>query len=164
MAELPVRLYEDLLNQMNESRWPYNEGYLDRVELEALDTAWRECFEADFPPAPLPAPDAIPLGDAEPVPSEEDGPASAWYLAFSTNADGDHFGGDVALAPTEYSSMTGTPREIAIAVADFKCRERTDYVTRFLAIQRAAQEEFIAAHKDELDEMAAALEDYINGK
>jgi hypothetical protein len=84
-------------------------------------------------------------------------------LAYFTNQDGEYWdGGPDTPTPAEYSSLTGTPREIAIAVADFKCRQETDYVNRFLEIEREAQEEFIYAHKTELDEMVAVLEDYMN--
>lgn len=163
MAGSPTTLYEGLLDQMNEAGWPYNEGYLGRAELDALDASWRECFHADFPAVPIQPGDGDLVGTVEFVSGEDDGPAGAWNLAFHTNQDGEYFDGDIAAAPAEYSSLTGTPREVAIAVADFKCRAETDYVDRFLAIQREAQEEFIAAHKSELDEMAAALEAYING-
>jgi hypothetical protein len=164
MDESPTTLYSDLLDRLNEEGWPYTVGYLGRTELEALDTAWRECFQADFPPLLVePAPGVVGVEEGPVEPSEQEGPASAWGLAFHTNADGEYWDGDGQDPPVEYLSLTGAPREVAIAVADFKCREQTDYVDRFLAIQRDAQEEFIAANKAELDEMAAALEAYING-
>ncbi|MDR2378297.1 MAG: hypothetical protein LBD70_02550, partial [Bifidobacteriaceae bacterium] len=165
----PLTAYDDLIEQLgNQAGSPYAAEFLRRAEVDALDTAWRQCFEQDFSLAGPPAgqdtgvlmPDPA---EPEPEPSLWNGPSAAWDLALLTDADGNYWDGDVAAAPLAYSSLTGTPREVAIAVADYKCRSQTDYVNRFTDIKRAAQEEFIAAHKAQLDQLAAALEAYVNG-
>jgi hypothetical protein len=167
MEESPTTLYEDLIYQMlDEAADPYamkdewdmpSAGtFLRREQIDALDTAWRECVAEDLPEFGW----ASVVGVAT---SEFDGPTGAWDSAVRTNPEGEPWSGASGEEPLEYRSLTGTPREISIAVADFRCRRETDYVDRFLAIEREAQEEFIAAHKSELDEMAAALEAYING-
>ncbi|MDR1442391.1 MAG: hypothetical protein LBJ02_08415 [Bifidobacteriaceae bacterium] len=96
------------------------------------------------------------------IPGPLVGPSSAWNAAVDSGPDGDYWL-KPEQATAEYQSLTGTPREIDIAVADFKCREETSYVDRVLEILRESQERFIAAHKSELDEMAAAIEQYVNG-
>jgi hypothetical protein len=44
-------------------------------------------------------------------------------------------------------------QELPLAVADLDCREKTDYRQQQLRIQFAAEEQFIADHKEELDAM-----------
>jgi hypothetical protein len=165
--ESPITLYEDLIDRMrDEGGDPYAQitpgdrpaagTFLRRQEVDALDTEWRECFERDFP-----EPEGSRIAGAPT--SDADGPTGAWSMAFNTNQDGEWWTGLPDKIPLEYASLTGTPREIAIAVADFKCRQETDYIQRFLTLQREAQEEFVAKHKSELDQMVAALEDYLGG-
>jgi hypothetical protein len=43
-------------------------------------------------------------------------------------------------------------------VADLGCREKTDYRQQQLKIQFAAEEQFIADHKEELDALKARAE------
>jgi hypothetical protein len=170
MSDAPSALYQGLLTQMYEMGWAYGASYLGRADLEALDAAWRECFERDVSLAPLdpsPAPGTGADPPPEPLgPSELDGPSAAWTLAYFWTDGGESWdpgpSGDNP-APAGYMSLTGTPREIAIAVADYKCRQETDYVATFLAIEGRAQEDFIAAHRAELDQMVAAAERYIGG-
>jgi hypothetical protein len=166
MEESPSARYKDLLDLMGEEASdPYSVAFARREEIDALNDAWLDCFEQGFPIARS---DVTQLGlnaeevaEAKAAMGEFNGPSSAWDLAIHTNAEGKYWEGHADQAPDEYKSLTGTPREIAIAVVDYKCREKTDYVNRFLAIEREAEEEFITAHKTELDEMVAALEDYI---
>lgn len=49
-------------------------------------------------------------------------------------------------------------REIALALADLDCREKTNYRSEQTKIQFALEEKFIADHKAELDAMKAAAE------
>ncbi|MDR2373697.1 MAG: hypothetical protein LBD77_06305, partial [Bifidobacteriaceae bacterium] len=166
VEDSPTTLYEDLLDQMRaEAGDPYGERFARSADLDALNAEWRACFERDFSLAgpTVPADGSVAVGDpSDRLASESDGPTGAWDLAIYTDADGAYSDAAVGEAPPEYSSLTGSPREVAIAVADFKCRVETDYVDRFLGIEREAQEEFVAAHKAELDKMAAALEAYVN--
>jgi hypothetical protein len=163
--ELPTVAYEDLIDQMRDQAGdPYSATFVRRAEVDHLNSEWLECFERDFPPAePAELPEGLTvIADGDGYSS---GPTAAWNLAVNTNEAGESWdpGPEGKEAPAEYASLTGTSREIAIAVADYRCRVETDYVARFLAIEREAQEEFIAAHQAELDEMVAALEEYING-
>ncbi|MDR2373049.1 MAG: hypothetical protein LBD77_02870 [Bifidobacteriaceae bacterium] len=168
MEESPTALYKDLLDLMyDQARDLYSQTFLRRAEVDALNDEWWDCFELDFPGArPLPDPRLDPAFVAEQMANngEFNGPSYAWDMAISTNAEGEHFnpGPEGKQAPAEFASLTGTPREIAIAVADYRCRQETDYVDRLLALQRQAHEQFIAAHQTDLEQMAAAMEDYIN--
>jgi hypothetical protein len=172
MKESPTTAFQDLIDQIwGEAGDPYAAGqgggsasgwtFLGRAEVDDLDAEWRECFLREFPVAQPNVPKGVPVSEA--APSEFNGPAGARDLAFHTNAEGEPWNGPSGEAPPEYSSLTGTPREIAIAVADFTCRDETNYVSSLLKILRQAQEEFIGAHQAELDELAAALEQYVNG-
>lgn len=49
-------------------------------------------------------------------------------------------------------------QEIPLALADLTCREKTDYRQQQLKIQFAAEEQFIADNKEELDAMKARVE------
>jgi hypothetical protein len=166
VEESPLTAYEDLLEQMGEEAGnPYGLSFSKRLELDTLDTKWRECFQKDFPTLVPEKPTDGPslVAGAVPLPSESDGPTGAWDLAMYTNQDGKYWEGEVNDIPTEYISLTGTPREVAIAVADYKCRQETDYVKRHLAILNEAEAEFVTAHKAELDKLEAALESYTGG-
>ncbi len=56
----------------------------------------------------------------------------------------------------EYAKIAD--QEIPLALADLTCREKTDYRQQQLRIQFAAEEQFIADHKEELDAMKARAE------
>ncbi|MGC3953869.1 MAG: hypothetical protein QM804_06390 [Propionicimonas sp.] len=56
----------------------------------------------------------------------------------------------------EYAKIAD--QEIPLALADLDCREKTDYRQQQLKIQFAAEEQFIADHKAELDAMKARFE------
>ena len=56
----------------------------------------------------------------------------------------------------EYAKIA--EQEIPLAVADLGCREKTDYRQQQLKIQFAAEEQFIADHKEELDALKARAE------
>ncbi|MFT4136150.1 hypothetical protein [Microbacterium sp.] len=49
-------------------------------------------------------------------------------------------------------------REVKLALADLDCREKTDYSAKQLELQFAAEEQFIADHKAELEAFKAAAE------
>jgi hypothetical protein len=155
----PTAPYETLIMDMrDQAEEMYSERFLGRTEIDGPDSAWRQCFGQDFPEI-----NRQPGAGSADVPSGRfDGPAGAWSLAIHTDQDGNYWTAETD-PPPDYSTLTGTPREIAIALADFNCRSATDYVTSFLAIERTSQEQFIAAHQAEVDEMAAALEQYISG-
>ncbi|MGC3953868.1 MAG: hypothetical protein QM804_06385 [Propionicimonas sp.] len=56
----------------------------------------------------------------------------------------------------EYAKIAD--QEIPLALADLGCREKTDYRQQQLKIQFAAEEQFIADHKEELEAMKARAE------
>jgi hypothetical protein len=49
-------------------------------------------------------------------------------------------------------------REVALALIDLDCRERTDYTQEQLRLQFEAEEQFITDHQAELDALKAAIE------
>ncbi|MDR0594069.1 MAG: hypothetical protein LBG60_12610 [Bifidobacteriaceae bacterium] len=158
MQTSPTTVYEGLISDMRDHAGdPYGNAFSRREEVDALDGEWRECFAEAFP-------SALPGGDAPSgVLGMFGGPTGARELAFNTNADGQIWDGPYEEIPMEYASLTATAREVAIAVRDFECRVETNYVERFLDLEREAQEAYIGAHRAELDEMAAALQQYIGG-
>ena len=56
----------------------------------------------------------------------------------------------------EFAKIADT--ELPLALADLECREKTDYRQQQLKIQFAAEEQFIADHREELDAMKARAE------
>lgn len=56
----------------------------------------------------------------------------------------------------EYAKIAD--QELPLALADLTCREKTDYRQQQLRIQFAAEEQFIADHKEELDALKARAE------
>jgi hypothetical protein len=57
---------------------------------------------------------------------------------------------DVAAAEggREQAALEGSPGQLAIALADFDCRQETDYLNRFAEIQRRFEERWVAEHRD----------------
>jgi hypothetical protein len=92
-------------------------------------------------------------------------PISMMDVALTTAPDGSRFdwaaAGDSAdsqAVPVEQHSLVGSQLEIDIAVADFKCRQQTDYVHRFAAILASVESEYLQQHGVELDSALAQLE------
>jgi hypothetical protein len=169
--ESPVQsTYSDLVDQIRVQdapdpySWaleeqPVGPSFLKASQVEVLDDEWAKCFEVEFG-RPLPTPDPLLVGDGGTV-SPITTPDAAWSLALETGPDGEYWHGTGDVLPVEYDSLTGTENEIKIALADFDCRQKTDYVERFFEIMRDSQNQFIAEHKSELDDMAAAIEQYV---
>jgi hypothetical protein len=100
--------------------------------------------------------------------SEVSDPNSMIGLASSTAPDGSRFdwaaaGGAVALdaIPTEQQTLVGSEIEIAIAVADFKCRQETDYVNQFAAVLVDIETKHLQQYGEELDRALAQLEELL---
>ncbi|MCL2784832.1 MAG: hypothetical protein FWD55_05235 [Propionibacteriaceae bacterium] len=80
--------------------------------------------------------------------------------AWRTRADGTlgdtwyHYEYDEA-TPEEERSLLGTQAEVQIALADFDCREESNYLERYLAIQIDLESAFVDQHRAQLDEMLA---------
>ncbi|MDR2973219.1 MAG: hypothetical protein LBV00_00700 [Propionibacteriaceae bacterium] len=92
------------------------------------------------------------------------GPGWAMSLAMRTLPDGSAMtipagatGGDI---PNEAKSLLGTEPERKIAVDDFDCRVKTDYMDRLMTIRVARDEQFITEHQTELDRLVAAAESW----
>ncbi|MCL1838703.1 MAG: hypothetical protein FWG47_05235 [Propionibacteriaceae bacterium] len=62
--------------------------------------------------------------------------------------------------PLDERSLLGTPQELEIAVADFDCREETDYLNRFAQVQIELERTFVEKNKKQLDAMLAFAEQY----
>ena len=123
--------------------------------VQALNQEWRRCMVDS----------GVPIedwwvasgGDER---SDDAGPKGAFAMAVATGADG------VAAAPDQpveerardQESLIGSPPEIAIAVADYDCRVATGYLQRLVAVQTGLENEFVAAHRDELDRLEAWVE------
>jgi hypothetical protein len=62
---------------------------------------------------------------------------------------------DIAL---DQRSLVGSQAERDIAVADFKCRQQTDYVNRYAAAVAAVQQRYLDGHRAKLDAALAQIE------
>ncbi|MDR1187092.1 MAG: hypothetical protein LBK95_06510 [Bifidobacteriaceae bacterium] len=88
-------------------------------------------------------------------------PTLAMITATLTGADG------IVATPSagepdfgeDQQRLIGSQAEIAIAVADFECRQETDYMDTLIGRTRAMQEEFIAENQEALDQFMAAVEE-----
>jgi hypothetical protein len=54
--------------------------------------------------------------------------------------------------------LRALPGQVAIALADFDCRERTNYMDRLMAVEVRVEQAFLDKHKAELDEMLEAAQ------
>jgi hypothetical protein len=89
------------------------------------------------------------------------GPILAWHLARATGPDGqiadtENLWPDQI--PEDQQSLIGSEPEIAIALADFDCREQTDYMSRRIAIHRDLEEQVLADNREALDDLLAQIE------
>jgi hypothetical protein len=75
--------------------------------------------------------------------------------ASETGADGSvrAVGADPAEVPFDQTWLIGSEAEIAVAVADFDCRQETDFMDTYVGRVRAMQQDLI-------DEYGAALEQF----
>jgi hypothetical protein len=64
--------------------------------------------------------------------------------------------GPPAPEPDPAALTAFTEKEIAMATADFTCQEEIDYVKTTVAVNHEVQQEFVDAHRDELDAWAEA--------
>jgi hypothetical protein len=87
-----------------------------------------------------------------------------WWLAEMTSADGTVFEAPLGQAltndeiPKDQRSLTASEPELTIAVADFKCREQTNYVNRCARIQADAEQDYLDTHQAEFDQLMALIE------
>jgi hypothetical protein len=91
----------------------------------------------------------------------EDGPREAFQTARITDPDGNVAPRDPEKwrdLPPEQNALLQSEPEIAIALADFDCREQTDYMNRRIAIHRALEEQVLADNREALDDLLAQIE------
>jgi hypothetical protein len=55
-------------------------------------------------------------------------------------------------------SLSGTGPEIALALADFDCREQTDYMGRMVAMHREAEEQVVKDNQEALEDLLNQVE------
>ncbi|MDR2566995.1 MAG: hypothetical protein LBC97_13270 [Bifidobacteriaceae bacterium] len=123
-------------------------------EAEALQEEYSQCMLASDSAAALAA-----FGATERVE-----PETVFSLARYTAPDGSRFEFPAGRAvsdediPEEQRSLLASPPEIALAVDDFKCRQQTDYLNRWIAVTVAAEERYLAEHRQEVQKVEAAIE------
>jgi hypothetical protein len=100
------------------------------------------------------------------------GPWSAFHYAMSISVDGElpqivssprDGNTEGRLLPADgarpdQKALVGSPPEVAVAAADFRCRQQTDYLNRYVAIVVDLENQYIAAHREELDQLLATWE------
>lgn len=133
----------------------------DKADIEAdsriveLNTEWRACMSAA----------GVPVEEARArakKPGPWDGPIEAMQIAARTGADGVAAElGDQEPDRIDQQSLIGSEPEIRIALADYDCRAATDYVSRFVAVQREREQSFLEANRVELDELLTYVESQV---
>ncbi len=140
--------FSDLVRSMREL---VQDDAFQAPEALALAEEWGSCMLDD-------GVDVAPPESHGPV--LRPGPLQAYELALATRADG-----TVAWPsrdtptreiPADARYLVGSEAERAIALADFDCRERTDYAARLTAVVENLQQAFVAAHAAELARLTSA--------
>ncbi|GEM_PF-760606 len=89
-------------------------------------------------------------------------PVDTYFLAVRTPPGGvAGYPGELETAddiPVEERYLVGSAEERAIAVVDFDCRVATDYEQTLVTALVDLEAQFVAAHRQELDELLAAVE------
>jgi hypothetical protein len=89
------------------------------------------------------------------------GPIQALYLAIQTGADGEVSSRDSSAdttVPEDQRTLIQSEPEKAVALADFDCRQETDYMARLIAVQRELETAFVESNRQALDQMLAVIE------
>ncbi|MDR0366326.1 MAG: hypothetical protein LBH68_05820 [Bifidobacteriaceae bacterium] len=147
IEDSPLTTHGDLLGAMGQA---IRVGMLQESELIALNDEWIACMRDQIDA------DLMVIGGVGVAGS----PFAAMDLAIRTAADGTVASAeaDPYTLPLDQRSLTGSQPEITIAVADYQCRVQTDYLSRYIEIQRAVEQRFVDSHKTELDQLLAELE------
>jgi hypothetical protein len=122
----------------------------------ALDREWAACMAGEG--YDVGEEHAVGDGGGEGVIS---GPIQSFYLAVRTGADSAVAPRDQYLSwelPLDQRSLIQSAPEIAIALADFDCREQTDYMAQLSAIQLEFETAFVANNRKALDDMLVAID------
>jgi len=114
-------------------------------DIQGLNAKWGECMTNK----------GVMSADDWRADPDLSGPMNAFWLAVATGPDGSRIGGN---GDDDHSTLVGSSAEIAIAVADFSCRQETDYVNQFATIQAQNEDQWVAAHQTMLDQMVATWE------
>ncbi|MGC3956371.1 MAG: hypothetical protein QM804_19385 [Propionicimonas sp.] len=134
-------------------------GAKDSIEADPriiqLNSEWRACV------APSGLSIEVARGRAK-KPGPWDGPMEAIQIAFRTGADGVAADpGDYDLERADQQSLIGSAPEIRIALIDYDCRAETDYLNRFIAVQREREQKFLDTHREKLDRLMAYIEAHV---
>jgi hypothetical protein len=122
----------------------YFEGVRTGPELAALHASWSTCLaDAGF-------------GEHADPDAAQSELAGAWDALRGADGTGDGTG--PAPEPDPEAARAFTEREIAMALADLACQEEVDYADVLRDLDHRAQQEFVDAHRAELDAWAEAAE------
>lgn len=118
----------------------------ENPEMKKLDADWADCMaDAGYSDFKTKSAAVQSISDAQ----------NALYEEAGVDADGNSLEIDQA-AKDELKQ-----KEIDVALADFKCSEKSDYMQKALAVQFKLEEQFVSDNKSELDAMLA---EYAQGK
>lgn len=124
------------------------------ARVAAVDAEWTVCMAEHGYPFMA---EEGPAGDVR-LPS----PLSARSLAARTRPDGSvadpDYDAPAADVPWEERALVGSEYEIAIALADFDCRDEVNYVERLTDVRIDLEQRFVDANGEELDRMLRAFE------
>lgn len=139
-SEAPgAALWEDPeFKAISEAMTAVYEDLAKSPEIVEADGAWSECMaDAGYPGM---------KSQSDAMTSISDAQSALW----------EGLGDDPDAEPDAEATAELRTREIATALADFTCKEEVGYDTTALEAQFAAEEQFIADHKSELDALLDA--------
>jgi hypothetical protein len=145
--------YWDLLGQLTEvTTWDVG---IDPRSV-ALDQEWQLCAESkglDFSTfvftATMPDGSEVPSSDMALL--NRPSPGNAIRLARQLGEDG-----EMMAAGEGQAALRAYPAQVQVALADYDCRQQTDYMNRLMEIQRDVEQQFLDANRSALEEMAIA--------
>ncbi|MDR2567588.1 MAG: hypothetical protein LBC97_16355 [Bifidobacteriaceae bacterium] len=136
--------FGDLLLAVNEM------SFVKDAKMQALVSEYRSCMlDAGFD-----------IAGGNMHSAEEATPWASFVMALRTKPDGSlgnswtHYASEEE-TPADERSLLGTDGERRIAVADFDCRQATDYEAVFLEEYLSWEQDFVDAHKPDLEKMKA---------
>lgn len=145
--------FEALSDEVNS----FYESLMESSELADLDARWASCMaDAGYPDQTAPGESYEPL-------YEEWNELSGWedpeYVALQESWDWEAKPeGPPEPERDEAAVEAFTAKEIAMAVADWDCKDEIDYQGEWSRIDVRAQQGFVDQHRDELEAWAAAAE------
>jgi hypothetical protein len=92
---------------------------------------------------------------------------AGWDLALTVHPDGEigryWYSDGTVDVPEEERSLVGSDAEIAIAVADFECREPLDYFTVHREVQLELEQRYIDQNRASFDALMTFYDHYKSG-